>query len=148
MGYLVQYHFLAGVHIAEYLWDFWNWLGNVTIGWACDAETGAGCINETDAAACWVGMTTTLTGWVNVGACVMASTSLALTASEFPCSNLGWYPTFTFLGLESFSIIHLVTRLLLLTGVALGLLANGEGLGLKGYDLWVKGWAMAWHSSM
>ena len=44
-------------------------------------------------------------------------------------------PTYTFLGLESFSILHLVTRLLILTGVALDLLASGEDLDLEGYDL-------------
>ena len=69
-------------------------------------------------------MPTIAAGWVNGGPCVMASTSLALMTSQFHCRNSEWYPKFIFLGLESFSILCLETRLLLLAGVALGLLAE------------------------
>ena len=104
MGYLVGHHFPVHVHITQYHWYFWDWSGEVTIGWADAAWTVAGWINVTDAAACWVGMTTDAAGWVNIGASVAASTSLAL-ASQLHWKNLGWYPTFIFLGLESFFYI-------------------------------------------
>ena len=84
-----------------------------------------------DAVVCYVGMTTDAAGWINVGAWVVASASLAW-ASQFNWKNLGGCPTVIILGFDSFSTLHLVTMLLLLTGVTLGLFANREGLGLKG----------------
>ena len=93
----------------------------------------------------WVGMVNVAVGWVNVGACSTASASLTLTmASQFHCINSWSYPTLTFLILERLSVLHLVTGFLLFMGIAFGLLAKGENLGLEGYDLLGKGLAMAW----
>ena len=73
---------------------------------------------------------------------------LGFNSKTIPLHKFRRYPTFTFIGFESFSMLHLITGLLLFMGVALGLLAKGESPGLKRYDLLVKGLVMAWHCMM
>ena len=95
MEYSVGQSFPVGMHIAQYFGDFWDLAVDASVGWAGAADASAG----------WVGMANVAVGWGGMGACVMASASLVLTmASQFHCANPGWYPTLTFLGLQSLSL--------------------------------------------
>ena len=96
---------------------------------------------------CWVAMANIAAGWVNVGACVMAFTSVALQTNSAVGIQVG-IPHLLFFVWKVILILHLITSLLCLTGVPFSLLAKGEGLGLEGYDLLAMGLAMACHSSM
>ena len=131
MGYSLGHCFPAGVHITQYPGNLSVWSDKVTNGQVGTAGTVVGCMNVVDAAACLVDITTNAAGWANVGVWNVASASLAW-ASQFHWKNAGRYPIFIFLSFDSFSILYLLTTLLLLTGVSLGLFANGEGLCLEG----------------
>ena len=112
----------------------------VTSGLMCATGALTGHVNIKDTSACCVSIAT-------MGASAAASAYLTW-ASQFCWENVGSYPTFTFLGCDSFSVLCLVTMALLFTGVALCHFATGEGLGLEGLDLLVKGLAMAWYCSI
>ena len=95
MEYSVGQGFAVGVHIAQYFGDFWGCAADASIHWASTADAAVGSVGISDVVA----------GWVSVGACSMASVSLALTmASQFCCIYSGWYPTLIFLGLNSLSL--------------------------------------------
>ena len=63
IGYSFGHCFLAAVHMAQYLGDFWVWLDMVTNGLVGAAGNVAGCMNVKDASVCWVGITTDAAGW-------------------------------------------------------------------------------------
>ena len=83
------------------------------------------------AANCWVGISTNADGWVYVG----AGMQLLLPwpgQANFAGKILDGIPHLFFSVLTVFSILCLVTMILLLTGVVLGHFVNGEGFELKG----------------